>query len=291
MLDVFVDSLLDSLKIFAIVLLVHILLSFVEEKISRLLEGKRAFAPALGGVFGLIPQCGVSVVGADLFVKGHLTLGTIIAIFLACSDEALPILFAGLGARWYVAFLLLGMKLTIAIFVGYAVDLVYRKNIEHVHEHLEHCEGGEGNHVGCCGHHIEGDEHHPVHEHLIHPLLHSLKIFAYVFVVAFGFGTLVYYVGQDNISNWLASNIYLSPLMAAVVGLIPNCVSSVLLSELYLNAALPFSALLCGLLINAGLGMLVLLRSKKTAKKAAVVFGVCLLTAIASGYAFMFIVL
>lgn len=288
MLDVFLDSLFDSLKILALVFATEVLLSFFEGKLAKLLEKSNRFAPALGAVFGIVPQCGVSVVTADLYEKKHLTLGTVVAVFLACSDEALPILFGNFTPNFWLTFVLIGAKVAIGAMVGTLVDLFAPKQREEVKEHDEACAGEKDLHYGCCGHEIEQEKESPVHEHLLHPIVHSLKIFAYCLVISFAFGTMVYYIGQDKIAAFLEANRYLSPLLAILIGLIPNCVSSVLLSELFLEGALPFGALLAGLLVNAGLGMWMLFRKKANLKSAFLVLGICLATSIAFGYLFLF---
>ena len=286
MLDVFVDSLLDSLKILGIVFAFEILLSFFEGKIAHALEKSRRFAPALGSLFGVIPQCGVSIVAADLFTKRELTLGTLIAVFLACSDEALPILFGNFTSTWWLTFLLVGIKIVIGAGIGLLVDVIFVKyRFEHSHEESE--EESES-HYGCCGHEIEGEKEPAWKEHILHPIIHSLKIFLYCFVVSFAFGTLVYYVGEDNIASFLVANRALSPLAAVLVGLIPNCVSSVLLSELFLKGVLPFGALLAGLLVNAGIGMFVLFRKKENLKPALLAFSICLVAALGFGCIFLY---
>lgn len=286
MLDVFLDALLDSLKILGLVFAFEILLSFFEGKIARALEKSRRFAPVLGSLFGVIPQCGISIVAADLFSKRELTLGTLVAVFLACSDEALPILFGNFTSTWWLTFALIGLKIAIGAIVGLLVDLAFAK---YRFEHAETEQGEKSeSHYGCCGHEIEGEKEPAWKEHILHPIVHSLKIFAYCFAVAFAFGSLVYLVGEDNIASFLSSNRALSPLAAVLVGLIPNCVSSVLLSELFLKGVLPFGALLAGLLMNAGIGMFVLFKKKENLKPALLTFGICLAAALGFGYIFLF---
>jgi hypothetical protein len=282
------DTLLDSLKVFAIAFALYVVLSFFEEKIALLLEKKRKYGPLLGALSGAIPQCGISVVGADLYVKRHLTMGTLIAIFIACSDEALPIFFGAFSnANWWMVFPLLGIKIIGGALVGFLVDLFNKKDDLAVEDHLEGCEGEAAAHIGCCGHEIEGEG--AWHEHLFHPLWHSFKIFLYAYIVSFGFGLLILGIGEDQLSAFLTSNYYLSPLYAVVIGLIPNCASSVLISDLYLQNILPFGALVAGLAVNAGLGPLYLFKSKKIRKEAFLIMGILLVSSLALGYAFIWV--
>lgn len=283
------DTLYDSLKILGVAFVLYVLLSFFEGKIASLLEKKKRWAPLFGSLAGAIPQCGISVVGADLYTKRHITMGTLVAIFIACSDEALPIFFGSFNGKWYMVFPLLAIKIVGGFLIGYAVDFFNTKDDREVSEHLESCEGKPQCHYGCCGHEIEGEKEGPWHEHLLHPLVHSLKIFAYSYVISFLFGYLVLSIGADKLAAFLDTNFYLSPLYAVVIGLIPNCASSVLLSDLYLSGALPFGALVAGLSVNAGLGPIYLFKNKATIKEGFLITAVLLLGGLALGYTFIWV--
>lgn len=283
MLDVFLDSLLDSLKIAAIALAFHLVLSFFEDKISKKLEKSKKYGPLIGSSVGLIPQCGISVISADLYVKEHITIGTIIAVFIACSDEALPILFSEPSKIGY-AFLLLAFKFVIALMVGYSVDLIFKKRKDAVKEHFHQCHHKEEIHVGCCGHEIDNEKENKWHKHLLHPLIHTLKLFVYVFVITFGFGILIYYIGEDNVYNFIESNKYLSPLFSSIIGLIPNCASSVIITKLYIANGIGIGALLAGLIVNAGLGLFYLLRKDKNKKKVLLLILFLFLISLIFGY-------
>lgn len=283
-LDLALDTLLDSLKVLGISFFLYILLSFFENKIALLLERKKKMAPLFGSLAGAIPQCGVSVVGADLYSKDHLTLGTLIAIFIACSDEALPILFSDFEHKWYMGFIVVAIKIIYATIVGILLDLIFRKENKEVERHLDECEGENEVHVGCCHHSIEENES-PIHEHLLHPLLHSLKIFVFTYVISFLFGLLILGVGEDNLSSFLSNNYYLSPLFATIVGLIPNCAASVLISNLYIEGFLPFGSLLAGLSASAGLGSLYLFKDKNHFSRAFMVLGLQIAFSFLLGYA------
>lgn len=286
MWGVVLDAFLDSLKILAMVFAFEVVLSFFEGKIAHILKKSRRFAPIIGALFGIIPQCGISVVAADLYCRKHLTIGTVVAVFLACSDEALPILFGNWNGRWWIGFVVLGFKILIGALVGILADAIFREKKETVDEHLEHCEGEEEAHFGCCGHEIEGEKESPWHDHLLHPVIHSLKIWVYAFIIILGFGFLMYegFGIADAVTSFLSGSYYFSPLASLLIGLIPNCVSSVLISELYIQGALPFGALLGGLLVNAGLGMVMLFRHKENLKGSFLILGICAAAALVFGY-------
>lgn len=259
-------SLVDSLKVFAIVLIFYIILSFIETKISKKLDKDNKLSPLFAAGFGLIPQCGISVVAADLYVKEHITTGTLLAVFIACSDEALPILLSNSEKILSVIPLII-TKFLIAFITGFTFDLIWRKNKQKTIKHLEHCEHTHTIHLGCCGHEIDNDNESKIKKHLIHPLIHSFKLFLYILLINIIFGLLIELIGEDNISSFIQANKYLSPLFATTIGLIPNCASSIIISELYLLGGIGFGATLAGLIANAGLGTLFLFKNLKDKKK------------------------
>lgn len=291
MLDVFLDALKDSAIVLAIVFAVYVILAFFEPKFAHKMEHAGKWAPLLGGAVGLIPQCGFSVVAADLYHKKHITVGTLIAVFVATSDEALPIFLGETDHpdKILAVLPLLGIKLLVGVGFGYLIDALYRKSTAEVHHHEEECECEEEVHEGCCHHHIEGEEGKKGKwkQYLLHPLIHSLKIFAYVFVVNMIFNTILFYVGEDKVMAFLESSRYAAPAIAVLVGLIPNCASSVMLSELYMMGGIGFGACVGGLCVNAGLGLMVLYRKVKNVKENLVITAILIGIGLIVGYAAM----
>ena len=335
MLEVFLDALKDSAIVLAIVFGVYLILAFFESKFSGKMLKAGKLAPLIGAAIGLIPQCGFSVVAADMYSKRKITAGTVLAVFIATSDEALPI-FLSNPHKILMVLPLLGIKLVVGIACGYLLDLLLKRAPEdwhplpllskveghdgHDHEHekeagqdivLQEAEGHEEEHedehhhdhehehdherhdedddvhVGCCHHHIEGEEQTKmgkVKQYFVHPLIHSLKIFAYVFVVNMIFQTILFYVGEEKVLAFLQSSRYAAPAIAVVVGLIPNCASSVMLSELYMIGGLSFGACVGGLCVNAGLGLMVLYRHVKSVKQNLVITAALLTVGLAVGY-------
>ena len=273
-LDILLDSLKDSIMVFAFVFLFHVILSFIETPVSNFLIKRKKTSPIFGALFGLIPQCGTSVVGAELYVKKYITVGTLIAVFLSCSDEALIVLLGAWNEKTLTIFPLIGLKLVTGIVFGLLIDFIIRKQkiveVDHVEEEHE-----------CHTHHHENT---PAHAHLIHPLIHALKVFIYIFIINLALGTLIGFIGEDNFSNFMTTNRYLAPLFSSIIGLIPNCASSLLITELYIEGHLSFGALFAGLLVNSGLGLMVLLKEKGMFKRTLLIVGVCFLIAIALGY-------
>ena len=273
--DILLDSLKDSVLIFAFVFLFHVILSFIETPVSNFLIKRKKTSPIFGALFGLIPQCGTSVIAADLYIKKLITFGTLIAVFLACSDEALLVLLGAWNEKTLAIFPLIGLKLAVGILFGFLIDLVIAR-----HQKLEEVDHVDEKHE-CHEHHHENT---PIHAHLVHPLIHALKIFIYVFIINLALGLLIGWVGEENFANFMISNRYLAPLFTSIIGLIPNCASSVLITELYLSGTLSFGALFAGLLVNSGLGVMILIKEYKNIKKTLLILGVCFAIAVSLGY-------
>lgn len=273
-LDIIIDALKDSSMVFVFVFVVHVLISFFENKLANFLIKRKKTGALFGSLFGLVPQCGTSVLGADLYIKRYITIGTLSAIFLSCSDEAFIAILTSGTSKSIMVLPLLGLKFCIGFIVGVLFDLFYRKQeiveVEHVEEEHE-----------CHQHHHENDD---FHKHFTHPLTHSLQILIYVLIINLSIGFIIGFAGEDNFKSFISSNRYMSPLFASIIGLIPNCASSLLLSELFVNGSLSFGALLSGLLVNAGLGMMILLKNKKMAKDVIILLSVCFVVAVLSGY-------
>ena len=272
--EIVFDALKDSLIIFMFVFLVHLIISYFEHGLSNFLVKRRKTGPLFGSVFGLVPQCGTSVIGADLYIKKYISLGVLVAVFLSCSDEAFIALLASGSDKTFMILPLIGIKFVVGFITGFLVDLLYKKqDVLNVNKEIEH---------HTC--HVHDQENTSIHQHLIHPLLHSVEIFAYVLVINLVLGFVIAGVGEDTFKAFLDTNKYLTPLYACIVGLIPNCASSLLLTELFVSGNLSFGALTAGLLVNSGLGMLVLIKNRRSMKNVILVLGICLFVALVSGY-------
>ena len=288
MLDVLIDASIDSLKGFIAIFIFHIVFSFFEEKISDNINDKHGLSPFFGSLFGLVPQCGFSVIASDMYLKEHITMGTLLAVFIACSDEALPILMTDLNKIYLVLPIIL-IKFILGFVVGFVVDFIIKNSNEKVHEHLEHCHHEQEVHVGCCNHEIDNKKTSLVQKHLLHPLVHSLKILLYIFIFNLLLGTLIYFVGEEVFVEFLESSKYLGPIFSIVIGLIPNCVSSVIIANMLLAGNISFGTALAGLIVNCGLGSIILLKNTKQLKNTLIIFGVLILVALVTGYVTCFI--
>lgn len=253
-------SLIDTAQVFLVVFLLYIVISFIEGKISRKLSKTTKFSVIIGASIGLIPQCGFSIVSADLYRKKKISIGTLMAVFIACSDEAIPIILANPTSIKSVLPLLL-VKFISAIAFGYILDLIFKSKRLILNTNEKSII-----HKGCCHHEIEDKDESNIKKHLLHPFIHSLKIAIYIFIINLIFELGFEYIGEDNIKNFILSNSYLTPLLSSLIGLIPNCASSVIISELYVNSTISFAACISGLICNAGLGLVFLYKDKKQIK-------------------------
>lgn len=264
--EVLLEAFLDSLKMLPIIFICYLLIELLEEKIlntyktNRLLKSK--FAPAVSAGFGLIPQCGFSVVATDLYSKRAITLGSLMAIFLATSDEALPLMIGNVS-NYPNLFLILGIKFFYAVLVGLLIDLIFRKKrLESTNNLTIDC------HVhGCCDHDLEEEKESKVKSFLIHPLIHSLKIFAFVLVINIIFGLLIHFVGENSIASFMMSTGFFQPFLVAIVGMIPNCAASVIITELFLAGGITLGSCVAGLCANSGIALIMLFRLNKNPKE------------------------
>ena len=265
-LDVLVDSLLDSLKILPVIFLVYVLIEFLESRESSERKIKKIFgnrfSPFFGAVIGVVPQCGFSIVASKLYRGRYIMAGTLISVYIATSDEALPIMFShavGDPTVWSKLGMLIGIKLAYAIIVGFTINAFIKKDVRVMDDDLDDVHEDEDG-DGCCHHKITG-KREALKNYFLHPLIHSLKIVAYIFVVSFVFGLVVkVLVGEEKVSLFLQSSTWLQPLLSALVGLIPNCASSVVITELYCSDFLTLGGALAGLAANSGLGLAVLMK-------------------------------
>ena len=290
MFDAILDAFIDTLKIFIIIYIVYFFVELFEHKFSKKISNIRhGWSPLVGAGIGLIPQCGFSVVATDLYSKKHITPGTLIAIYIATSDEALPILLSE-PSKILSIIPLLVCKLVIAIMIGFLVDLVLKQDKKEVHDHTSHCTKEMDMHTGCCNHDIEDTHHSGFNKRfLLHPLYHSLKICGYILAFNLLFGIIIYFIGEESMIAFLTSNNELSPILAVMFGFIPNCVGSVLLTQLYVLGALPFGSTLGGLIANAGIAYIMLFKQNKNIKENLFIVLTLAVTGIVFGYLINFI--
>ncbi len=266
--------------VFLMYALIELLQSKADFKKMDNLGGK--LGPLVGSATGLIPQCGFSVMAAKLFEQKYITLGTLLAIFMATSDEAFIIMLSsGEGAIWVLPMLL--YKVLIGIFVGYGVDIFFRiigkKQVQVAMPEQEngvpktskeifmqrYLEEKEVETSCSCGRDHSGES--AWKKYLLYPLLHALKVGAFIFLVNFVLTAIIEWVGEEVFVGFMRQNKFLQPFIAALVGLIPNCASSVVVTESFLSGAITFGTCIAGLCANAGMGFVVLLKNFRKWKR------------------------
>ncbi len=274
----------DTLPLLPWILGLYIIIELLENKtdFSRMQKLGGKMGPLVGAAAGLIPQCGFSVMAAKFFERKYITIGTLIAIFMATSDEAFILMLgSGSGAVWVLP--MLAVKIVVGIAAGYAVDGAMKlirggqvcvempdspdKAPKTVHEYFMRSYLAEKEEdVNCsCGRKHDGEGGWK--NYLLYPLLHTLKVAAFIFLVNFVLTAIIHSVGEDKFVAFMHGNRFLQPFVACAVGLIPNCASSVVLTESFLSGAITFGSCAAGLCANAGMGFVVLLRNVRKWKR------------------------
>ena len=249
-----------SLKLFPFLFLIYLVLEAVEHSKrvqawnKKITEGK--LAPLIAGGVGLIPECGFSVMSAGLYSKGVIALGTLFTVFLVTSDEGLPVLLASPQTA-KVVLPVMAIKFVYGVGVGFLLNYVFRHRararVEHDEEHEFH-------------------EHHCIEQsnvkvYFLNPLLRALKILAFIFVVSFVMELITDWIGEDRLIAFLGQREFLQLFVAPVVGMIPGCGSSIVIATAYQDGILSFAAMVAGLAVNSGIGLLVLFRQNKNIKE------------------------
>ncbi len=249
MMDIILDTAVDALKILPFLWFAFFIIELLEhrftKKTNEVIEKSGRFGPLLGGIVGCFPQCGFSVMATNLYVTRIITLGTLISVYLSTSDEMLPILLAH-GVDGMVIFKVIGVKLGIGMISGFVIDsLVPKKKVVDIHELCEnehcHCENGV----------------------IISSLKHTFHTLFFIVIVSFFLNIVLYYGGTDFLHHIFGADSFFSPFLSSLIGLIPNCGSSIVLTELYLNGVISFASVIAGLLTGSGVALLVLFRTNR----------------------------
>lgn len=272
MLDVVKDTLLDAVKLIPFLFLTYLLMEYWEhktkEKTKQLMKKAGKFGPVIGAAAGVLPQCGFSAAAAGLYAGRIISMGTLLAIFLSTSDEMLPILISE-AVSVGVILKILGLKLFIGMTAGIVIDMVIHpkeQKHDHIHEMCEH------DHCHC----EEGSV-------LKSALYHTGKISFFLIVVSFVLNLVLYFLGEDALSMLLLNRPVIGQLLSGIVGLIPNCAASVVITQLYLEGAMSFGAMMSGLLVGAGVGILVLFKVNKDKKETFKIIGLLYVIGVTAG--------
>lgn len=268
--EIFAEPIIDTLKILPLLFLAYLLMEWLEKKASDKMEGALSkigrAGPCVGSLLGCVPQCGFSGASANLYTAGIITEGTLIAVFLSTSDEAVVLLFSSLAPIDVIGKLILA-KLIIGILAGYLIDLKNKK-LKIQKTPVEMCKD--------CGCEKE--------EGILKPALwHTLKVGIFVFVVNFTLFNIANIIGEDFIHSVLLSGSFFQPFITASIGLIPNCAVSAAITELYCDGALSFGSAVAGLCSGAGVGLAVLFRANPIKKENLRIVLTLFLISVASG--------
>lgn len=269
MKDIIIDTLIDTLKLVPFLFIAFLLIELFEHKFSKksikVVESSGKYGPILGSILGIIPQCGFSVMATNLYVTRLITLGTLISIYLSTSDEMLPILISE-KAEFSLIIKILLIKLFIGMLVGFIIDKIFKvkkekKNYDICEE--EHC--------------------HCKESIIISSLKHTLNIVVFILLINFILNICFNYLGQDYLSKILLKDSFFGPFISGLIGLIPNCGASVMLTELYINNAINFGSLISGLLTGSGIAIMILFKTNKHFLENIKVIGILYIVGVLSG--------
>lgn len=257
MIDIILETIIDSIKLLPFLFITYLIMEYIEHKTSKkareTIKKSGKFGPLIGALVGIVPQCGFSVSATNLYAARVITLGTLISVYLATSDEMLPILITEKVPIGTIL-TILAIKLVIGIIAGFAIDFVIRKfkkeeqeeKIEELCEHDHcHCENGI----------------------IVSAIKHTLNIAIYILIITMVINWVISLIGEENIANFVSQNVVFGPVLAGIVGLVPNCASSVILTQLFVENVISMAVLIAGLLVNAGVGLLVLFRTNKNIRE------------------------
>ena len=282
-MDIILDTLLDGVKLIPFLFIAFLIIELIEHKLSKKTEKAVAKAgkagPLIGALLGGIPQCGFSVVATNLYITRIISLGTLISIYLSTSDEMIPVLLSS-DAPISKVFAIVGIKVLIGMVTGFIIDLIFRethkkeekKNKKHAHEDFHVCE----------------EEHCHCEEGILKSsIIHTFKTLAFILLVTFGLNLLFgYVISEEVVEEFMESHKLLAPMLASLIGLIPNCGASVMISQIYVEGVITFGTAMAGLLTNSGLALLVLFRQNKNIKDTLKILALIYFLGIAFGYIF-----
>lgn len=268
MKDIFIDTCLDSLKLIPFLFVAFLIIELFEHKLAKktkesIIKTKK-FGPIVGALLGAIPQCGFASVATNLYVTRIISLGTLISIYLSTSDEMLPILLSH-NTPIKDILVILGIKVAIGMLMGVIIDFLIRKQ-----------EKGE---FSICD-----DDKCDCKDSIIKSsIIHTLKTIIFIFLVTLLLNILMSYISEDVLSNIFMKKSLFAPIFASLIGLIPNCASSVVITEFYLNGIITMGTCIAGLLTNAGLALIVLFKTNKNIKENIGILSIIYLIGVISG--------
>lgn len=269
MLDILLDTFLDSLKLLPFLLITYLLMEYLEHKSlksnTKLMEKSGKLGPLWGSILGVLPQCGFSVAASNLYVSRVISLGTLISIYLSTSDEMLVVLLSK-SVSIKIILLLVILKVLVGMFFGFLIDFLFRKKNNNFDSEL--CEREDCH----CGSNI-----------FTSSIKHTFNTYIFILGVTFLFNVLTSFVSMDKVSLFLRNFSFLTPFILGVIGLIPSCASSVIITELFLDNVISLGSALAGLFANSGVALAVLFRNNKNRKENFLILGILYIISVVSG--------
>lgn len=263
----------DCLLLLPILFLTFFFIEYLEhragDKLVKVVERSHRSGPLFGALLGCIPQCSFSVSCSHLYNEGIVTAGTLVAVFLSTSDEALPVLLSTPNA-WGLIGKMLVIKVLVALIAGFSLDLIYkysRQQADFVKLQSKH---------DC---HVQKTD---IKELILDTLKHTLLVWGILYIITLAMTLLMGLISKENIQAFLLPGFF-QPFLAGLFGLIPNCAVSVVLVELHLNGLISFGSMMAGLCSAAGMGILVLFKGKRGSKNALLILGVCYAASVLTG--------
>lgn len=280
MLEIIQDTLIDAIKLLPFLFITYLIMEYIEhrmgEKSKNIIKKSGKWGPFLGSILGIFPQCGFSVSATNLYAGRVITLGTLIAVYLSTSDEMLPILISE-AVSPIMILKILGIKLIIGIIAGVIIDLII--NIFNKNKEKEEIE--KNNEIG----HICEEGHCYCNENGIFKsaLKHTLNILLFIILITFVINIIVYLVGEETIASWILNKPIVGPIITSLIGLIPNCAASVIITNMYLENVISLGSMISGLLTGAGVGLAVLFRTNNNLKENIKIVGLLYVIGVISG--------
>ena len=275
MIDILMDTIVDSIKLLPFLFITYLIMEYIEHKMTeknkKIIQKAGKAGPAIGGLLGMVPQCGFSASASNLFVAKIISIGTLIAVYLSTSDEMIPV-FLSEQVPIQSIILIIAIKAVIGIVFGLIIDFVYNK----LHKESRDIDI----HHDICSH----DSCHCDSENLIlSSIKHTASILFYIFIFSLVMNTSFHYVGEDRILNMAMNKPIVSQLVCGLIGLIPNCAASVIITQLYIKGLITFGAMMTGLLVGSGVGLLVLIKMNKDIKETMKIIGLLYFIGVISG--------
>lgn len=271
MLDALMDTLLDSVKIIPFLFAAFLIIELIEHKLNKktkkIISNTNSFGPILGGILGSIPQCGFSVMATNLYITRIITLGTLVSIYLSTSDEMLPILLSK-NVDYNIIIKIISIKIIVGVISGFIIDFILRK-----------CKKDNSLNYKICD-----EEHCDCNNSILKSTVkHTLKTLIFIMIITFALNILFELFGDAFISVLFMKNSIFAPFISSLIGLIPNCCSSIIITELYLNNVLTLSSAIAGLLTGSGVAILILFKLNKNIKENMFILGLIYFIGVFSG--------